>query len=124
MRVLLVEDNVDAANSLALVLRLWGFDAEVAYDAATALTLATATHPDVILTDLGLPDMDGFELARRLTNMPEVKDALLAALSAYNDDESIERAHRSGMVRHFVKPADLVALHRFLDNRREQLHEH
>jgi CheY-like chemotaxis protein len=122
MLVLIVEDNADQADSLAMVLRLWGFETEIAYDAAEALEMAARDHPDAILADIGLPgSMDGFELARRLKEKPELKDVPIAAVTGYADAESREKSKAAGMIKHFAKPADLAALHRLLDDRRDTL---
>jgi CheY-like chemotaxis protein len=122
MRVLVVEDNPDQADSLAMVLRLWGFQPAVAADGATALELALGERPDVILADIGLPGgMDGFELAQRLRQRPELRDVPIAAVTAYTDEKSRRRSKEVGLVKHFGKPADLAALHRLLDDRRDQV---
>ena len=121
MRVLVVEDNRDQADSLAMVLRLWGFETEVAYDGSTAYEMAVRDHPDAVLADIGLPGLDGYELAKRLTARPDLRDTLIAAVSGYNDPKSREKSKEVGFVKHFTKPADLAALHRLLDDRRDQL---
>jgi CheY-like chemotaxis protein len=120
--VLVVEDNRDQAESLAMVLRLWGFQPAIAPDGATALDIAARERPDAILADIGLPGgMDGFELAQRLRQRPELRDVPIAAVTAYTDEKSRCRSQEVGLVKHFGKPADLVALHRLLDDRRDQL---
>jgi CheY-like chemotaxis protein len=122
MLVLIVEDNEDQADSLAMVLRLWGFETEVAADGPTALEMASRDKPDAILTDLGLPGaMSGFELAERLGEKPELKGVPIAAVTAYTDEESRKKSKAVGLVEHFGKPADLAALHRLLDDRRDAL---
>jgi len=121
MRVLIVEDNRDQADSLMTVLRAWDFDPAVAYDAFSALEMANRNHPDAILADIGLPGMDGYELAQRVVAQPDLRDVVLAAVTAYNDGESRERSREVGFAQHFGKPTDLVQLHRFLDDRREAL---
>jgi CheY-like chemotaxis protein len=122
MLVLIVEDNEDQADSLATLLQLWGFATEIAYNGPAALEMASRDHPDAILADIGLPgDMDGFELAKRLKQEPEMKDVPIAAVTAYSDQESRQKSKEVGMVKHFAKPADLAALHRLLDDRRDTL---
>jgi CheY-like chemotaxis protein len=122
MRVLIVEDNEDHAASLSIVLRLWGFETEIAQDGPAALEMAARDHPDAILTDIGLPGgMDGFELTRQLNARPEFKETLMAAVTAYNDEASRQLGKEVGFAKYFSKPADLAALHRFLDDRRDAL---
>jgi CheY-like chemotaxis protein len=122
MLVLIVEDNPDQAESLSMVLQLWGFETEIAYDGSTAYEMATRDHPDAILTDIGLPgEMDGFELTERLAARPDLQGTLMAAVTAYNDEDSRQRSKQVGFDKHFSKPADLAELHRFLDDRRDML---
>jgi len=121
MLVLIVEDNPDHAESLAVVLRLWGFQTEIAYDGDTGLDTAIRDHPDAILADIGLPGLDGFELAKQLNAMPAFRQTLMAAVTAYNDEASLKKSKEVGFDRHFAKPVDLAALHRFLDDQRDVL---
>jgi two-component system CheB/CheR fusion protein len=123
MLVLIVEDNQDQALTLAMVLRAWGFQTKIAYDGPTAFDMAVRDRPDAILADLGLPGMSGFELAQRLTARPELKDCLMAAVTGYNDEDSRRKSKEAGLVKHFGKPANLVELHSFLDDRRTALNE-
>src|SRR5205823_1000103 len=80
-RVLVVDDNVDAADSLALLLRLAGQEVRVAYDGPTAVLIARAFRPQVALLDIGMPGMDGYELARRLREQPDTARPVLVALT-------------------------------------------
>jgi CheY-like chemotaxis protein len=122
IRVLLVEDNPDQAESMAMVLCLWGFQPAIAADGPTALEIASREPPDVVLADIGLPGgMDGFELAQKLHERPELRDVPIAAVTAYTDEKSRQRSRDVGLVKHFGKPADLAALHRLLDDRRDQV---
>ena len=114
LAVLVVEDNEDSAEALAAVLRLWGHDVRVAFDGLAALETAKTFRPDVVLSDVGLPGMDGYELARRLRADPALRETLLVALSGYGRDEDRERARDAGFDRHLVKPPDLDALARLL----------
>jgi two-component system CheB/CheR fusion protein len=81
LRVLVVEDNVDAGDSLSLLLRLYGHDVQLARTGQSALTMAPATRPEIILLDIGLPGMDGSEVAARLRAMPELEGVMLCALT-------------------------------------------
>jgi two-component system OmpR family response regulator len=103
LRVLVVDDNEDAADSLCALLRLWGHESRAAYDGNTGLEVASAMLPDCLFLDIGLPGMDGYALARRLREHPALKEAKLVALSAYSDRE---RSRAAGFDYHFVKPAD------------------
>ncbi len=102
-RVLVVDDNADAADSLCALLRLWGYDARAAYDGNAGLEAASALLPDCLVLDIGLPGLDGYALAQRLRQHPVLKRAKLVALSAYADRE---RSRAAGFDAHFVKPAD------------------
>jgi CheY-like chemotaxis protein len=109
--VLIIEDNVDAAETLATVLQLDGHRVYVARDGMTGVALAHEMKPDVILCDIGLPDLDGYEVARKLRQ--DVRSARLIALSGYGQPEDKERATQAGFQAHITKPAplsDLAAL--------------
>jgi CheY-like chemotaxis protein len=114
LAILVVEDNEDAAEGLAMVLRLWGHDVRVAYDAAAALEIVERYAPDVVLSDLGLPGMSGYDLAQRLRQRPGFGGAVLVALSGYGREEDKRRALDAGFDHHLVKPPDLEALARLL----------
>src|SRR6185436_13424361 len=88
LRVLVVEDNVDAADSLSMLLRLYGHDVQVARTGPSALEMASASRPDVVLLDIGLPGMDGYQVAKRLRQRPELKDVMLCALTGYTPSEA------------------------------------
>jgi PAS domain S-box-containing protein len=113
-RVLIVDDNVDAANSLSMLLSLQGHETQVAYGAKEALACSGSFRPDIGLLDIGLPEMDGYELARRLRAMPEMSRLRLVALTGYGQAEDQQRALAAGFDAHLVKPIDLVALERAL----------
>jgi CheY-like chemotaxis protein len=113
-RVLVVDDNKDAANSLAMILTLEGHEVESVYSAHEALVRAVSFKPDVALLDIGLPEMNGYELARRLREHPEVSAIRLVALTGYGQAEDKEHAHAAGFDDHLVKPADLRALQQAL----------
>jgi signal transduction histidine kinase len=113
-RVLVVEDNADAADSLALLLRATGYEVRVVGDGPAALEAAPGFRPDVVLLDIGLPKMDGYEVARRLRRDPATGDVLLVALSGYGQDEDRRRSHAAGFDAHFVKPVELEKLQALL----------
>jgi signal transduction histidine kinase/CheY-like chemotaxis protein len=107
LRVLVVDDNADAAQMLAALLEVQGHAVSVEYDARGALARARNEHPDVLLLDIGLPDMDGYELARRLRAQPENAGATLVALTGYGQNQDREEAQQAGFDHYLVKPADL-----------------
>jgi signal transduction histidine kinase len=113
-RVMIVDDNVDAADSLALLLGLEGHETECSYSAAAALQRVSAFAPEVVLLDIGLPDIDGYEVARRLRALPGGAAITLIAITGYGQAEDRERALASGFQTHLVKPVDLVVLGRIL----------
>ena len=113
-RVLIVDDNVDAATSLSMLLTLRGHETQVAYGAKEALTLIETFEPDVGLLDIGLPEMNGYELAARLRASPGLNGLRLVALTGYGQAEDSQRAYAAGFDDHLVKPVDLTALERAL----------
>jgi CheY-like chemotaxis protein len=116
LRILVVEDNQDAAESLAMMLELWGHEVRVAYDGAAALRQAEAATPDVIISDLGLPGMDGYELARQLRARPGSGRVVLIALSGYGRDEDRRQAAEAGFDHHLVKPPEMDMLLQLIGN--------
>ncbi|MFN7917365.1 MAG: PAS domain-containing protein [Vicinamibacterales bacterium] len=109
-RVLVVDDNVDAADSLAAALELSGHATQVAYDAASALDAAATFLPDVALLDLGLPGVDGFELAQQLRAQPSLARLIVLAVSGYGQESDRQRTREAGFDAHFTKPVALDAL--------------
>jgi signal transduction histidine kinase/ActR/RegA family two-component response regulator len=113
-RVLIVDDNEDAANSLAMLLSHAGHDVQVAYSGREALALVESFQPEVALLDIGLPEMDGYELATRLQAIPRLNATRLIALTGYGQSEDRQRSRAVGFSDHLVKPVDLPALERAL----------
>jgi PAS domain S-box-containing protein len=113
-RVLIVDDNVDAAMTLAALLNFQEHRAEAVYNGKDALERVRAFKPDVALLDIGLPEMDGYELAKRLRAMPELRELRLIALTGYGQADDRERAIAAGFDDHLVKPVDLPTLERAL----------
>jgi two-component system CheB/CheR fusion protein len=113
-RVLVVEDNADVAESLAMLLRVGGHEVCTAQDGPAALEAAAAYRPNVILLDIGLPRMDGYEVARRLREQGTLQGSLLIALTGYGQEEDRRRSHEAGFDAHLTKPADLAALENLL----------
>jgi signal transduction histidine kinase/ActR/RegA family two-component response regulator len=114
LRVIIVDDNQDAADSLAMLLRAHGHTVLVEYTAIAALRCAVAERPDAMVVDIGLPDMDGYQLAARLRAQPETRGALLIAATGYGLARDRQRAREAGFAHHLVKPVDMAALVRIL----------
>jgi PAS domain S-box-containing protein len=111
-RVLVVDDNVDAADSLALLLKLSGQETRVAYDGPTALLVAEAFRPQLVLLDIGMPGMDGYEVARRLRE--QGRKVPLVAVTGWGQEEDRRRSREAGFDHHLVKPVDPSALQQLL----------
>jgi signal transduction histidine kinase/ActR/RegA family two-component response regulator len=116
-RVMIVDDNEDAAELLAEGLRRCGHDVRVAFEGPRGIDLARAWQPHVGLLDLGLPVMDGYELGRRLRELPEAAGIQLIAVTGYGQDSDRKRSNAAGFARHLVKPVDLAQI----DNQIRQL---
>jgi two-component system, OmpR family, response regulator len=118
LRVLVVEDYPDAATSTALLLKLFGHEVDVAGDGPTALRAAAAFAPDVVLLDIGLPGMDGYEVARRLSSQATARRPFFIAVSGYSQSPDRRLAMEAGIDMHLLKPVDpdhlRLLLQRFL----------
>jgi PAS domain S-box-containing protein len=115
-RILVVDDNRDAANSLSMMLRLMGNETQTAFDGAAALTAADQFRPDLIVLDIGLPKMSGYDVARRLRERPWGRDVVLVALTGWGQEEDRRRSRQAGFDHHFVKPIDVAELKLALSN--------
>ncbi len=115
-RILVVDDNQDAANSLATLLRMKGHDVRTAYDGVGAVDVAALYKPDVILLDVGLPRLNGFDAARRIRESEHGKDVILIALTGWGHAEDRRRSKEAGFDHHLVKPADPQVLDSVLDS--------
>ncbi len=113
-RVLIVDDNRDAAQSLALMLDLEGHEVRTAADGLEALEVAEVFRPNVVLLDIGMPGIDGYETARRLRARPWARTALLCAQTGWGQEDDKRRARSAGFDRHLVKPIDPEELNRIL----------
>src|SRR4030095_7599861 len=100
LRLLVVDDNADAAEALSLLLEALGHDAVVEHDACSAIERARQQRPQMLFLDIGLPDLDGLELARRLRAMPETADAVFVAVTGYGHAADRERAREAGFGHH------------------------
>jgi signal transduction histidine kinase len=117
LRILVVDDNVDAAELLSDALRVLGYVTRTAFDGPHAVEAAIQFEPDVVLLDLGLPVMDGFEVARALKATPQTHGAALVALTGYGQDSDRRRTREAGFDEHLVKPLDLDRLRKWLEER-------
>jgi PAS domain S-box-containing protein len=113
-RILVVDDNRDTADSLAIMLRLAGHDIHTAYDGLEGLQAAATFRPDVVLLDIGLPRMNGYEAARHIREQPWGKGMALIALTGWGQDEDKRRALEAGFDHHLTKPVDALTLEKLL----------
>jgi CheY-like chemotaxis protein len=115
LHVLVVDDNRPAADTLCVLLRLWGYECRVAYDGKAGLEAARAYRPDCLFLDINMPGMDGYTLASCVRRHPGLERSKLVALTAFSDEAHLRRAWESGFDYHFVKPADPIELWRLLE---------
>jgi CheY-like chemotaxis protein len=109
-RILIIDDNADAATVLAQMLTLDGHECEAVFSAQEGLERAAVSCPDFVLLDIGLPGIDGYEVARRLRQNDKLKDMGLIALTGYGQAEDRDRALEAGFDAHLVKPVDIRRL--------------
>lgn len=114
LRVLVVDDNTDAADSLGVLLEMEGHATKIAHTGQQALALAASFQPHVVFLDIGLPDVTGYDVARRLRDMPSLEDTLLVALTGWGTQDDRERTRAAGFDRHLTKPAELRAVEELL----------
>jgi CheY-like chemotaxis protein len=114
LKILVIEDCVDMAESLCMVLELLGYQARATYTGPDGVHEAAAWRPDVVLSDIGLPGLDGFEVARRLRKLPGLSDVLLVAVTAYGSEEDRRRGREAGFDHYLVKPVEVRDLRRVL----------
>jgi CheY-like chemotaxis protein len=117
LRILVVDDNINAADSLATLLELAGHEVRVAYEGEAALLVAEAFKPQVVLLDIGMPGMDGYEVGRTLRQKPQTRTALLVAITGWGGPEDLRRSKEAGFDHHLVKPVEPASLQRLLARR-------
>jgi CheY-like chemotaxis protein len=109
-RILVVEDNMDAADSLARLLEMFGHEVRVARDGPQALATAASWRPQCVLLDLGLPGMDGYEVARRLRQEAACHDSVVIAVTGHGRPQDRQQSRMAGIDHHLLKPVDLEVL--------------
>lgn len=120
LRILVVDDNKDSAESLGMLLRLAGQDVRIAHDGPAALDAARTYRPDLVLQDIGMPGMSGYEVARHLREHPATKKVVLVAITGYGQEEDRLRSRKAGFDEHLVKPVDFEALRSLLTSLQAQ----
>lgn len=117
--VLVAEDDADSAAALAMMLNLAGYEVHVAKSGAEAVSMAGALHPDVVLLDIGLPGMNGYEAAKQIRAHRHIPPPVLIAVTGHGKEDDVQRAKDSGFDRHLLKPTDPPDLMRLLANIRQ-----
>jgi PAS domain S-box-containing protein len=118
-RVLVVDDSVDAAKTLAMLLRSWGHEVRIAHNGPDALQRAVGFQPHLILLDIGLPDMDGYEVARLIRQNDHLKGVHLVAVTGYGQDSDRQQSKDAGFDNHLLKPVEPADLRKLLDDKEE-----
>jgi CheY-like chemotaxis protein len=118
LRILVVDDNVDAADMLAMLLESMGHHVERAHDGLQALACFETMVPDLAILDLGLPEIDGFTLAKKVREQPRFSSIPLVALSGYAQPEDIQKSFAAGFTYHLAKPAELERITEIIDAHR------
>jgi CheY-like chemotaxis protein len=113
-RLLVVDDNRDAAESMSMLLEMWGHEVAYAYDGPSALRTAQQWQPEAVFLDIGLPGMDGYEVAERLRALPESRSAVLIAITGYGQEDDRRRSQRASIDHHLVKPVAPDALRKLI----------
>jgi CheY-like chemotaxis protein len=114
LRVLVVDDVQDSADILVLLVKLWGYETAVAYDGLTAVEAARTWQPHVVLLDIGLPRVDGYEVARQLRLLPGMSKVLLVAITGHAKESDVQRCQEAAIDYHFRKPVEPVELQELL----------
>ena len=114
-RLMVIDDNKDAAESMSMLFELWGHEVVCVYDGRAALQTAAQFRPDAVFLDIGLPGMDGYEIAERLRELPQAARTVLVAITGYGQDEDRRRSREAGIDHHLVKPVAPDALLKLLE---------
>jgi CheY-like chemotaxis protein len=121
LKVLVVDDNVDTVLGFSMLLKASGHDVRTAHDGLSAVETAIAYRPNVVLLDIGLPGLNGYEVARRLRQHPNLKNTVLIALTGYGQDTDRQASKQAGFDHHLVKPARFDQLNKILATVQERL---
>jgi CheY-like chemotaxis protein len=113
-RILLADDNVDAATSLALMLQMMGHEVRTAHDGLEAVAAASEFRPDLILMDIGMPKLNGYDACRRIREQPGGKDVVMVALTGWGQDEDKRRSEEAGFNTHLIKPVEPATIENLL----------
>ncbi|MDB5387603.1 MAG: domain S-box protein, partial [Planctomycetaceae bacterium] len=113
-RILVVDDNVDAATTLALMLKAMGHETVVSHDGMAAIKMAETFSPKLVILDIGLPGMNGYMVAQKLRSIPAMKEVVIAALTGYGEEQDRRRSMEAGFDEHFVKPLNFTVLQELL----------
>jgi CheY-like chemotaxis protein len=119
-KILVVDDNIDAANGLRYILESKGHELRVAYNGCSALEIAEIFHPEVIFLDIGMPGMDGYEVCRKARATAWGEGVLLVAITGWGQSEDKQRAYEAGFDCHFTKPVQVNDLDRILDKPKDE----
>jgi CheY-like chemotaxis protein len=117
-RILVADDNQDTATSLSMLLELMGHQTRTVHDGLAAVAAVEAFQPDVVILDIGMPKLDGYEAARRIASLPRAKDLLLIAMTGWGQDADRERVREAGFHHHLVKPVDTDRLEELIERTR------
>jgi CheY-like chemotaxis protein len=115
-RLMVVDDNRDAAETMSMLFELWGHEVVCAYDGRSALETAAKYRPDAVFLDIGLPGMDGYEIAERMRELPESGRTVLIAITGYGQEEDRRRSREAGIDHHLVKPVAPETLQQLLES--------
>lgn len=121
LRILIAEDYVDTAEMLRMILERWDNEVHCAFDGQAAVDMALKLDPDVVLLDIGLPKLDGYEVARRIRASKPGDRPYLVALTGYGTDEEVRRARETGFNHHLRKPVDPIDLKALLKTLRASI---
>jgi CheY-like chemotaxis protein len=113
-RILVADDNIDAASSLGMLLEMMGHEVCIVHDGVEAVEKATTFRPDIILIDLGMPQLNGYEACARIREQPSNKRTLIVALTGWTQEDKKQRSQRAGFDLHLIKPVELPALEQLL----------
>src|SRR5258706_5127563 len=113
-RILVADDNSDAASSLGMLLEMMGHEVCIVHDGVEAVAKASTFGPDIILLDLGMPQLNGYEACSRIRAQPSNKGTLIVALTGWTQDDKKQRSQQAGFDLHLIKPVELPALEKLL----------